>query len=159
MYSFPGSGSNVSHTFHLHGYHASVVARGSFERPITRNEVVSLDSNGRIHRNLVNPVQKDTFVVPNKGYIVLRFYTDNLGEDLVCRTIPWFYVVWSTMWQFILSTGYWLWEARSTAAYPQLFGPGMQFLMRVGLHRNLPPVPIDFPSCGNNKGMDLIFES
>jgi len=31
----------------------------------------------------VNPVQKDTFVVPNKGYIILRFYTDNLGNNIV----------------------------------------------------------------------------
>lgn len=28
----------------------------------------------------MNPVRKDTFVVPNKGYIILRFYTDNLGK-------------------------------------------------------------------------------
>ncbi|XP_025159514.1 uncharacterized protein LOC105192607 [Harpegnathos saltator] len=128
-----GFGSNASYTFHLHGYSASVMGQENFERPITKNYIESLDSNGRIHRNLVNPVQKDTFVVPNKGYIILRFYSDNLG--------------------------YWLWEARSTAIYPQLFGPGMQFLMRVGLHRNLPPVPIDFPNCGSNKGLDLIFEN
>ncbi|KAG5345213.1 LAC1 protein, partial [Acromyrmex charruanus] len=128
-----GFGGNASYTFHLHGYNASVVARESFEQPLTKDDIISLDLNGKIHRNLVNPVQKDTFVVPNKGYIILRFYTDNLG--------------------------YWLWEARSTAIYPPLFGSGMQFLMRVGLQRNLPLVPIDFPSCGNNKGIDLIFES
>ncbi|KYN02752.1 Laccase-1 [Cyphomyrmex costatus] len=128
-----GFGGNASYTFHLHGYNASVVARESFEQPLTKNDIISLDLNGKIHRNLVNPVQKDTFVVPNKGYVILRFYTDNLG--------------------------YWLWEARSTAVYPPLLGPGMQFLMRVGLQGNLPLVPIDFPSCGNNKGIDLIFES
>ncbi|KYN42603.1 Laccase-1 [Trachymyrmex septentrionalis] len=128
-----GFGGNASYTFHLHGYNASVVARESFEQPLTKDDIISLDFNGKIHRNLVNPVQKDTFVVPNKGYIILRFYTDNLG--------------------------YWLWEARSTAVYPPLLGPGMQFLMRVGLQRNLPLVPIDFPSCGNKKGIDMIFES
>ncbi|XP_011694706.1 PREDICTED: laccase-4 [Wasmannia auropunctata] len=128
-----GFGGNASYTFHLHGYNANVIGRESFEQPLTKDEIISLDLNGKIHRNLVNPVRKDTFVVPNKGYIILRFYTDNLG--------------------------YWLWEARSTAIYPPLLGPGMQFLMRVGLQRNLPLVPIDFPSCGNNKGMDLIFES
>lgn len=76
----------MSHTFHLHGYNASIMGRESFEQPITKDDVVSLDHDGRIHRNLVNPVQKDTFVVPNKGYIVLRFYTDNLGEIFTCRT-------------------------------------------------------------------------
>ncbi|XP_070159021.1 uncharacterized protein [Polyergus mexicanus] len=128
-----GFGGDVSHTFHLHGYNASIVGQESFERPITKDEIISLDRNRRIHRNLVNPVRKDTFVVPNKGYVILRFYTDNLG--------------------------YWLWEARSTAIHPQLLGPGMQFVMKVGLDRNLPLVPIDFPSCGSNKGMDLIFEN
>ncbi|XP_024876428.1 uncharacterized protein LOC112457522 [Temnothorax curvispinosus] len=128
-----GFGGNASYTFHLHGYNASIIGRENFEQPLTKDEIISLDLNGKIRRNLVNPVRKDTFVVPNKGYIILRFYTDNLG--------------------------YWLWEARSTALYPPLLGPGMQFLMRVGLRQNLPLVPIDFPSCGNNKGMDLIFES
>ncbi|XP_039313353.1 laccase-12 isoform X2 [Solenopsis invicta] len=128
-----GFGGNASYTFHLHGYNASIIGRDSFKQPFTKDEFMSLDLNGKIHRNLKNPVQKDTFVVPNKGYIILRFYTDNLG--------------------------YWLWEARSTAVYSPLLGPGMQFLMRVGLQRNLPLVPIDFPNCGNNKGMDLIFEN
>lgn len=72
----------MSRTFHLHGYNASIVGRESFERPITKNEIISLDSDGRMLRNLVNPVQKDTFVIPNKGYVILRFYTDNLGKDL-----------------------------------------------------------------------------
>lgn len=85
---FQGFGGNVSHTFHLHGYNASIVGWESFERPVTKNDVESMDHNGKIHRNLVNPVQKDTFVVPNKGYIILRFYTDNLGENSTCRTIP-----------------------------------------------------------------------
>ncbi|XP_026831051.1 uncharacterized protein LOC105279193 isoform X2 [Ooceraea biroi] len=127
-----GFGGNTSHTFHVHGYNAKLTGRGSFEKPISKDKIVSLDRDGKIQRNVKNPVRKDTFTVPNKGYIILRLYTDNLG--------------------------YWLWEARSTAMYPQLLGPGMQFLMKVGLDRNLPLVPIDFPRCGNNKGMDLIFE-
>ncbi|KAL0111429.1 hypothetical protein PUN28_012968 [Cardiocondyla obscurior] len=128
-----GFGGNASYTFHLHGYNASIIGRDSFEQPLTKNKIISMDLNGKIRRNFINPVRKDTFVVPNKGYIILRFYTDNLG--------------------------YWLWEVRSTALYPPLLGPGMQFLMRVGLQRNLPVVPIEFPSCGNNKGMDLLFEN
>jgi len=42
-----------------------------------------LDFNGKIYRNLMNPVRKDTFVVPNKGYVILRFYTDNLGKNIL----------------------------------------------------------------------------
>ncbi|XP_025262383.1 laccase-9 isoform X4 [Camponotus floridanus] len=128
-----GVGDDVSHTFHLHGYNVSIVGQESFKRPITKDEIISLDRDKKIHRNLVNPVRKDTFVVPNKGYVILRFYTDNLG--------------------------YWLWEARSTAIHPQLLGSGMQFVMKVGFDRNLPLVPIDFPSCGNYKGMKFVIEN
>lgn len=127
-----GFGGNLSHTFHLHGYNVSIMGQESFNHPITKDEILSLDRDRKIHRNLLNPVQKDTFVIPNKGYIILRFYTDNLG--------------------------YWLWEARSTAIHPQLFGSGMQFIMKVGYHRNLPLVPIDFPNCGSNKGTDWLLQ-
>lgn len=128
-----GIGDDVSHTFHLHGYNVSIVGQENFKRPITKDEIISLDRDKKIHRNLVNPVRKDTFVVPNKGYVILRFYTDNLG--------------------------YWLWEARSTAIHPQLLGSGMQFVMKVGFDRNLPLVPIDFPSCGNYKGIKFVIEN
>lgn len=74
----------------------------------------------------------DTFVVPNKGYIILRFHMDNLG--------------------------YWLWEARNTGVFSFDSAPAMQFLMHVGNAENSPTVPIDFPTCGNHKGPDLIFE-
>lgn len=128
-----GFGGNTSHTFHMHGYNASIMGRESFERPITRQEIVSLDHAGKLFRNFMNPPQKDSFVVPNKGYVILRFYTDNLG--------------------------YWLWEARSTSISPGTFGPGLQFLIKVGNRENLLPVPINFPTCGNNKRPDMVFET
>lgn len=77
-----GFGGNISYTFHLHGYNVSVIGRDSFGRPITKDEIISLDRDNKIVRYLVNPIQKDTFVVPNKGYIILRLFTDNLGERL-----------------------------------------------------------------------------
>lgn len=58
----------------------------------------------------------------------------------------------------IYISGYWLWEARSTAIHPQLLGSGMQFVMKVGFDHNLPLVPIDFPSCSNYKGMKFMIE-
>ncbi|XP_017890301.2 uncharacterized protein LOC108631102 [Ceratina calcarata] len=128
-----GFGGNVSHTFHIHGYHASVLGRGSFGRPITKEGVMLLDRNKQLPRNSVNPCRKDSFVVPNKGYIILRLFTNNLG--------------------------YWLWEARSTAISPGLSGPIMQFLLKVGNRQSFLPVPLDFPSCGNNKHPDMVFET
>ncbi|XP_046144231.1 laccase-14-like isoform X1 [Osmia bicornis bicornis] len=127
-----GFGGNVSHTFHIHGYNASILGRGTFERPISKDEVVFLDRNRQLHRNIVNPPQKDSFVVPNKGYVILRLFTNNLG--------------------------YWLWEARSTAISPKMSGPGMQFLLKVGNRESFVPIPLDFPTCGNNKPPDLVFE-
>jgi len=156
-----GFGSNVSHTFHVHGYNVRITGRGSFGKPISRDEIVSLDRDGKIQRNAKNPVRKDTFVVPNKGYIILRLHTDNLGErsEYSYRPNGRRHRARREEGITIRFSGYWLWEARSTGTYPQSFGPAMQFLMKVGLDRNLPLVPIDFPSCGSNKGMDLIFET
>lgn len=162
---FPsGFGGNASHTFHVHGYNAELIGRGSFGRPISKDKIVSLDRDGKIQRNEKNPVRKDTFVVPNKGYIILRLYSDNLGERKVSVRTDERIERGATKRNnddpvFSVSPGYWLWEARSTGIYPQALGPAMQFLMKVGLDRNTPPVPMDFPSCGSNKGIDLIFES
>ncbi|CAL7947016.1 unnamed protein product [Xylocopa violacea] len=128
-----GFGGNVSYTFHVHGYHASILGRNSFVRPITKEEVMRLDRNKQLHRNFKNPSQKDSFVVPNKGYVILRLFTDNLG--------------------------YWLWEARSTAISSGITGPVMQFLLKVGRRESFLPVPLDFPACGNHKHPDMVFET
>lgn len=42
-----------------------------------------LDRYGKLQRDSVNPPRKDSFVVPNKGYIILRLFTDNPGK-IVC---------------------------------------------------------------------------
>lgn len=128
-----GFGGNVSYTFHIHGYNASVLGRGSFGRAITKEEVMLLDRRKQLPRNFLNPPRKDSFVVPNKGYLILRLFTDNLG--------------------------YWLWEARSTALTPGISGPVMQFLLKVGRRESFLPVPLDFPTCGSNKHPDMVFET
>ncbi|CAD1479322.1 unnamed protein product [Heterotrigona itama] len=128
-----GFGGNVSHTFHIHGYNASVLGKDSFQRAIIKEEIILLDRNKQLHRNFLNPPQKDSFVVPNKGYVILRLFTDNLG--------------------------YWLWEARSTAISPRISRPVMQFLLKVGSRESFLPVPLDFPTCGSNKHPDMVFET
>ena len=74
-----GFGGNISHTFHVHGYNVNIIARHSFGRPVTKQEIISLYWNKKLTYNLLDPPKKDTFVVPNKGYVIVRFYTDNLG--------------------------------------------------------------------------------
>lgn len=115
--------------YHTHGYTVNVIGYQSFGRAVTREEIVSLDQSNKLPRNLINPPKLDSFVVPNKGYVILSFYTDNIG--------------------------YWLWESRG---YSTTHGPPMQFLLQVGNPENMPTIPIDFPTCGNHKGPDLIFE-
>ncbi|KAG8042734.1 hypothetical protein G9C98_005374 [Cotesia typhae] len=124
-----GFGGNRSHVYHIHGYTVNVIGYQSFGRAVTREEIVSLDQSNKLPRNLINPPKLDSFVVPNKGYVILNFYTDNIG--------------------------YWLWESRG---YATTHGPPMQFLLQVGNPENMPTIPIDFPTCGNHKGPDLIFE-
>ncbi|XP_015111443.1 laccase-12 [Diachasma alloeum] len=128
-----GKGGNRSFVFHLHGYSAAILSWKKFDRPINKSEIMSLEASGKLPRNLATPVKKDTFVVPSKGYVILRLFTD--------------------------SRGYWLWESRATGVSPGTRGPGMQFLMRVGTRESLPTVPLDFPTCGNHKGPDLIFDN
>ncbi|XP_043272598.1 putative laccase-9 isoform X2 [Venturia canescens] len=128
-----GFGDNVSHTFHAHGYDAEIVGHARFNEPVTRQRVV------RVHEKSESPlfcegkaVLKDTFVVPNKGYLVLRIHTNN--------------------------TGYWLWEARSTGLYGINDGhPPMQFILSVGSRENVPTLPMGFPTCGDYKSPASIF--
>lgn len=114
-----------------------------------------LDRNKQLNRNYLNPPRKDSFVVPNKGYLILRLFTDNLGkiifnkiDDLSFNEFTWH-----------VSIGYWLWEARSTALTPGISGPVMQFLLKVGSRESFLPVPLDFPTCGSNKHPDMVFET
>lgn len=128
-----GFGGNTSFTFHVHGYSVNIIGRNNYQRPISEKEIITLYRNKKLQLNLKDPPKKDTFVVPNKGYVIVRFQTDNHG--------------------------YWLWEARSTGISPATTGPGMQFLMRVGNRENLPVVPLNFPTCGSNKKPGTIFET
>lgn len=53
------------------------------------DDVKRLDAEGYLNRNYDNPVQKDTILVPDGGYAVLRFVADNPGKNnrFDCRLI------------------------------------------------------------------------
>lgn len=122
-----GYGSNHSNTFHLHGYSFLVLGSESLGRPVDVAEVKLNDSLGMLPRNLMDAPRKDTVIVPNKGYTIIRLFTDN--------------------------PGYWLFEAHSTNS---VTGAGMQFIVQVGEQIHLPPVPPKFPRCGLHKGLNFI---
>lgn len=76
---FIGYGSNHSNTFHLHGYNFLVLGSESLGHPVDVAEIKQIDSHGLLSRNLVDAPRKDTVVVPNKGYTIIRLFTDNPG--------------------------------------------------------------------------------
>ncbi|XP_076619283.1 uncharacterized protein LOC143340829 isoform X2 [Colletes latitarsis] len=123
--------SNLEHPFHLHGYAFNVVAMGQPLGPIingtnganllTVDYVKRLDANNQIQRNLIDPPAKDTIAVPNNGYVILRFHATN--------------------------PGYWFYHCHFV--YHQM--AGMELIIHVGEQSDLPPVPTNFPKCGNFK--------
>ena len=54
-----------------------------------KDAVVSMDKRGEIKRNLINPPIKDTVVVPDGGFTVIRFLADNPGYWLMHCHMSW----------------------------------------------------------------------
>ncbi|XP_050344676.1 uncharacterized protein LOC126769838 [Nymphalis io] len=84
-----GLRTNDSYTFHMHGYGMQVVTtwKSPDNKPITKEGVQRLERDGLITRNLKNPPMKDTVMVPNKGFTIVRF-TPTVGGSwlLECRS-------------------------------------------------------------------------
>lgn len=115
---------NLSHPFHLHGYPFNVIGIGRSPdrnvKKINLKHALDLDRQGLLHRQFNLPPGKDTIAVPNNGYVVLRFRADN--------------------------PGFWLFHCHF------LFHIviGMNLVFQVGTHGDLPPVPPNFPTCGDH---------
>ncbi|XP_071116464.1 uncharacterized protein [Haliotis cracherodii] len=114
-----GSFSSTNHPFHLHGYNFRVVAMDKINISTTLQEVMQLDTDGLISRNLETPVAKDTVTIPNGGYTVIRFKADN--------------------------PGFWLFHCHVT--FHSLLGMGV--VIQTGDLADMPPAPKHFPRCGN----------
>ncbi|KAJ1528150.1 hypothetical protein ONE63_008064 [Megalurothrips usitatus] len=116
------SAPHLNHPFHLHGQVFYVVGMGCAPTSV-RNVtayVRDLQSRGRLIRQFVDPPAKDTIAVPNNGYVILRFVTDN--------------------------PGYWMLHCHFLFHVPI----GMVVVIHVGNDLlDLPPVPPRFPRCGN----------
>ncbi|KAK2584471.1 hypothetical protein KPH14_006846 [Odynerus spinipes] len=115
---------NLSHPFHLHGYAFNVIGIGRSPdknvKKINLKHALELDKKGLLHRQFNNPPAKDTIAVPNNGYVIFRFRADN--------------------------PGYWLFHCHFL--FHILIG--MDLILHVGTHADLPPVPPNFPVCGNH---------
>ncbi|XP_047510342.1 laccase-like [Pieris napi] len=110
---------DANHPFHLHGYYFRVVGMRRLAEEITVDEIKAYDKAGLMKRNLKNPPLKDTVTVPDGGYTILRFKADN--------------------------PGYWLFHCHIEFHVEV----GMALVFKVGEEKDFPPIPRDFPRCGN----------
>ncbi|XP_053620154.1 uncharacterized protein LOC128680776 [Plodia interpunctella] len=110
---------DANHPFHLHGHSFRVVGLRRLANETTIEEVKAFDEAGLLKRNLKNPPIKDTVTVPDGGYTVLRFKADN--------------------------PGYWLFHCHIEFHVEV----GMALVFKVGDHKDMVPVPRDFPTCGS----------
>ncbi|XP_075986047.1 uncharacterized protein LOC142983100 [Anticarsia gemmatalis] len=110
---------DANHPFHLHGHSFRVVGLRRLAKEITIDEIKAYDKAGLLKRNLKNAPIKDTVTVPDGGYTVIRFKADN--------------------------PGYWLFHCH-IEFHVEI---GMALVFKVGEHKDMAPVPRDFPSCGS----------
>ncbi|XP_072946321.1 uncharacterized protein [Epargyreus clarus] len=110
---------DANHPFHLHGHNFRVVGMRRLANDTTIEEIKAFDEAGLLKRNLKNAPLKDTVTVPDGGYTVIRFKADN--------------------------PGYWLFHCH-IEFHVEI---GMALVFKVGEHKDMAPIPPDFPTCGN----------
>lgn len=124
-----GFAYDANHPFHLHGYQFRVIAMERIGENVTVDKVKALDKKGAIRRNLDHAPLKDTVTVPDGGYTVVRFYANN--------------------------PGYWLFHCH-IEFHAEV---GMSLIFKVGEHKDMLPVPRNFPLCGNWQPQDIQLKS
>ncbi|KAL5022049.1 hypothetical protein ScPMuIL_001204 [Solemya velum] len=108
-----------NHPMHLHGHTFAVVAMEKLGESTTVDYVKNLDKAGKIQRNLMDPVIKDTVTVPDGGYTIVRFTARN--------------------------PGFWLFHCH-LAFHMEM---GMGLILQVGEPGDMVSPPQDFPRCGD----------
>lgn len=124
-----GFAYDANHPFHLHGYQFRVIAMQRIGKNVTVDQIKALDKKGAIQRNLDRAPLKDTVTVPDGGYTIVRFHADN--------------------------PGYWLFHCH-IEFHAEV---GMSLIFKVGEHKDMLPVPNNFPLCGNWQPEDIRFQS
>nr|XP_039255962.1 laccase-2-like [Styela clava] len=112
---------DAAHPMHLHGQHFAVVAMRRIGKQISSEEIREIHGNGSIEYNF-NAIYKDSVIVSDGGYTVVRFLADNPG-------------VWSLHCHLALH-----------------LKMGMELVIRVGSSGEWPTPPEDFPTCGIGRG-------
>ncbi|XP_072943575.1 uncharacterized protein [Epargyreus clarus] len=117
-------GGETDHIFHLHGYSFYVTGVRQFSNRLDKDRVIQMNEEGTLFpsRNLIDPVVKDTIVVPKFGVVSLRFKADN--------------------------PGYWMMRDERSSHWTR----GLDFVLKVGNQRDFVQAPTDFPKCGSYVG-------
>ncbi|XP_071949840.1 uncharacterized protein [Antedon mediterranea] len=110
---------DASHPVHLHGQYFRVIGQGKLGSSTSVEEVKQLDKNGILTRTFYQPVKKDTVIVPDGGYTILRFHATN--------------------------PGWWLFHCH-LEFHIEI---GMGLVIHVGDDSDLPEIPDNFPRCGS----------
>ncbi|XP_069675378.1 uncharacterized protein [Periplaneta americana] len=117
-----GDGSpifDLQHPFHLHGYDFYVMALDQYRNGETLDSVVANLKYRYRDWRTQVPARKDSIAVPSNGYAVIRFKANNPG----------------------------LWFLHCHFMYH--LATGMAIVLQVGEAHDWPPVPPNFPTCGN----------
>jgi hypothetical protein len=76
----------AAHPIHIHGFNVAVVGMAISTTPLTTSIMQQLNAQNKLVRNFVQPPMKDTFLVPDKGYTIVRFIIKFFMESLVLQT-------------------------------------------------------------------------
>ncbi|CAH2073512.1 unnamed protein product, partial [Iphiclides podalirius] len=117
-------GGESDHIFHLHGYSFYVVGVRTFNASVDKDQLQRMNEDETLFatKNLIDPVVKDTIVIPKFGVVALRFRADN--------------------------PGYWMMRDERSAHWTR----GLDFVLKVGEERDFVQAPADFPKCGSYVG-------
>ena len=130
----------------MHGHAFNVIGMGRSPdtnvKKINLKHALDLDRRGLLNRQFSRPPLKDTIAVPNNGYVVMRFRADNPGNLVQNRKNK----IQLINLNVIYLLGYWLFHCH----FQFHIVIGMNLIVHVGTHSDLPPVPPDFPTCGHH---------
>ncbi|KAL3872010.1 hypothetical protein ACJMK2_039981 [Sinanodonta woodiana] len=108
-----------NHPMHLHGHQFWILGMKKVNASITREEVEKLDAQGRLQRNYDTAITKDTVLVPDGGYTIIKFVAKHPG-----------------FWLFHCHVGFHL-------------AMGLGMVIQVGEIHEMTQPPPSFPRCGN----------
>ncbi|XP_013382502.1 laccase-25-like [Lingula anatina] len=107
------------HPLHMHGAYFRVLGIGKLGSSISVEEVKKLHEEGNLRYKLISPSYRDTVNVPDGGYAIIRFRTDN--------------------------PGLWFFHCHVDSHLAQ----GQAMLLKFGDFAEYPSIPANFPRCGS----------